>query len=90
MSFAGSVQVEIIVSVLLQCLRVCSEFEVLNRQFVTSRPAYWTSLVLEGTRPSQTCKPSPLNVCALLPLKTLDVEQWRVGEGVHTCVPVTF
>ena len=24
-------------------------------------------IVLEGTDPSQTCKPSPSNVCALLP-----------------------
>lgn len=43
----------------------------------------------KGTLPSQTCKPSPSNVCALLPLKTLNngaVEAW--GGGVHTCVPV--
>lgn len=42
--------------------------------------------MLEGTLPSQTCKPSPSNVCALLPLKTLNTQQWRLGEG--GCIPV--
>lgn len=54
---------------------------------VTSQPAsVWTSVMLEAALPSQTCKPSPSNVCALLPLKTLNMEQWRLGEG--ECIPV--
>lgn len=68
------------VSVFLQRLRVCCEMF----GFESGHPSYlsrWKRLF-----PHQHAKPSPSNVCSLLPLKTLMMEKWSLGEG--GCKPV--
>lgn len=82
----ASVQVGIITcQCFLQRLRFCCEiffffFEMFGRHIGMSQPC----VMLEENISSPTCKPSPSNVCALLPLKTLKhgaVEAWGGGDA---------